>query len=134
MPPAADPPREVAQLLETLRADFGDGLRSCVEYAPARREVYYLREDIDDTVAHGRLVRVEELYESERVGSVPVEPDPEMTRLHAATFLFDEVLVVHLVGDDQRVVGFSVDASATPDLSGMLSSYLETVFEPDESA
>ncbi|MFC6865481.1 hypothetical protein ACFQGE_18700 [Halomicroarcula sp. GCM10025817] len=134
MVPAADCPPEISRLLEDLRADFGDGLRSCVEYAPSKNDVYYLRDDIDETVAHGRLVRVEELYQSERVGSVPVEPDEEMTRLHAATFLFDEVLVIHLVGDDKRVVGFSVDASATPDLSGMLSSYLETVFDPGDSA
>ena len=121
------PPPDVERLLETLRSDFGDSLRSCVEYTPTANEIYFLRDDIGDTVAHGRLIRIEELYRSERTGSISVPPDEAMTRLHAATYLFDEVLVVHLVSDADRVVGFSVDISGVPSVSEMLQSYLETL-------
>lgn len=125
------PPPDIERLLEALRRDFGDSLRSCVEYTPKSNVIYFLRDDIGDTVAHGRLVRIEELYRSERTGSISVPPDEAMTRLHAATFLFDEVLVVHLVSEDDRVVGFSVDIGAMAELSGLLQSYLETLADDD---
>lgn len=119
------PPPEIERLLEALRSDFGDSFRSCVEYTPTANEIYFLRDDIGDTVAHGRLIRIEELYRSERTGSISVPPDEAMTRLHAATFLFDEVLIVHLLSDADRVVGFSVDVAAMAELTGLLQSYLE---------
>lgn len=95
-----------------LRSEFGEDLRSIVQYLPQSNEVIYLREDIDRTAAESRLVRINELYQAERLNSSPITADPELDELHASIHFFDAVMVVHLIDRSGRVLGFSVEGGA----------------------
>lgn len=115
------------RLLAVLKEEYGDALRSVVEYRPSENRLVYLRSDIDEQAARGRLVRVDQLYQAERLNNSPVAADPELARLHASVFVFDGATVVHLVDRGGAVVGFSVDTAA-PVRVGATKEYLREVF------
>jgi hypothetical protein len=114
-------------LLAVLKRDFGDALRSLVEYTPGESRIHYLREDIASDTANGRLVRIEQLYQAERLNNSPITQDPELDRLHVSLFCFDGALVVHLVDEGGAVLGFSLDRDTHVDLVA-LRDYFEAAF------
>ena len=115
------------RLLPVLEREYGRALRSLVEYTPSENRIHYLREDIRTETAEGRLVRIGQLYQAERLNNTPVTQDPTLDRLHASVFLFDGAVVVHLVDRGGAVVGFSLDRDTHVDV-GRLGSYYETTF------
>ncbi|MFC7227322.1 hypothetical protein N0B31_07905 [Salinirubellus salinus] len=115
------------RLLEVLREEYGDTLRSVVEYGPSRKRIVYLRDDIDRQAASGRLVRLDQLYQAERLNNDPVMNDPELDRLHASIYVFDGATVVHVVDRGGAVLGFSVDTAA-PVAVGSVTRYLREAF------
>lgn len=115
------------RLLATLLDEHGDALRSVVEYRPSESHIHYLREDIDRDAASGRLVRIDQLYQAERLNNNPVTHDPNLDRLHVSIFLFDGAIVVHIVDRGGAVVGFSLDRDANLDLPAV-REYYEAAF------
>ena len=124
-------PGGLEALLGSLHERFGESLRSCVEYFPESKTIHYLRDDIDRTVAEGRLVRIEELYQAERLTSTPIREDPPLETLDASIHLFGDVLVVHLVDPSGRVIGFSVDSEALSELRTLVTELRDTAFETE---
>ena len=119
---------EVDELLDSLHERFGKDLRSCVEYLPQSRTIHYLRDDLDQTDADSRLLRIEELYQAERLASNPITKDPELGILDASIHVFGEVFVIHLIDPAGRVVGFSVDADGVPELRTFINEWRNTPF------
>lgn len=121
----------VEKLVAVLQEQFGDSLRSCVEYQPTSKRIYYLREDIEQSAAEGRLVRVENLYQTQRVNREPIGSDPTLGPLEASIHLFEGAVVVHLTHPSGTVVGFSLDPDALPDLQSLVAECFETAFDTD---
>jgi hypothetical protein len=127
----ADGPRaDTERLLTYLHDQFGEAVRSCVEYTPNSSRIHYLRDDIDTdrSRAETRLVRVKELYHAERLSADPLVADSELGRLRVSHHLFDGALVVHLVDTSGRVVGVSLDVTARPDLLEFSTDCLEALY------
>lgn len=118
-------PQDIEDLLSSLKEQFGTALRSCVEYLPQSRSIHYLRDDIDRSVAEGRLIRINELYQAGRIVSKPITMDHELSQLDASIHFFGEVCVVHLVNPGARVIGFSLDSEALSDLQTLVSGWLD---------
>lgn len=114
-------------LLSTLLDEYGDALRSVVEYRPSGSRIHYLRGDIDRDAASGRLVRIEQLYQAERLNNNPITHDPNLDRLHVSVFLFDGAIVVHMVDRGGAVVGFSLDPGTHLELPAV-GGYYEDAF------
>jgi hypothetical protein len=115
------------RLLEVLREEYGNALRSVVEYSPSRKRIVYLRDDIDRQAASERLVRLDQLYQAERLNNDPVLSGPKLDRLHASVYVFDGATVVHVLDRGGAVVGFSVDTAA-PVAVGSVTRYLREAF------
>lgn len=115
------------RLLATLLDEYGGALRSVVEYRPSESHIHYLREDIERDAASGRLVRIDQLYQAERLNNSPITNDPELDRLHVSIFCFDGAIVVHIVDRGGAVVGFSLDPDTHLELPAV-GRYYEDAF------
>lgn len=129
----AEHPTQLEKLLDTLHQQFGESLRSCVEYFPNSKTIHYLRDDLDKTVAEGRLIRIEELYQAERLASTPIAEDPDLGTLDTSIHLFGEVFVIHLIDPGGRVIGFSLEAEGLSELHTSATEWLDTMFETERS-
>lgn len=117
---------DLEEFIDELHENFGQQLRSCVEYLPQSSSVHYLRTDLDQTDADSRLIRIEELYQAERMASNPITKDPELGILDASIHVFGPVLVIHLIDPAGRVIGFSVDAEGVPELQTFSDRWFKT--------
>lgn len=90
-------------------------------------------DDLDQTDAESRLLRIEELYQAERLTSNPITNDPELHIPDASVHVFGRGLVVHLINPAGRVIGFSVNAEGVPELHTFVTEWLNTAFKPEGS-
>lgn len=119
---------DVERFLAYLHDRLGDSLRSCVEYTPQTSTMHYVRAQIDERAAQSRLVRLSELYHSERLSADPLPDDPEFGPLHASVHVFGESTVVHLIERSGVVYGFSVDHHAIGDLFAFVRDAAEALY------
>ncbi|WP_276261242.1 hypothetical protein [Haloglomus litoreum] len=118
-------------LVRYLKRRFDDGFRSCVVYDDDGATVHFVRGDISEAAVHSRLERVKTLTEAGQAAQVPDELDPEFGPLHAATYVFGEALVVHLLVPDGSVVGISMDHAIGGHLTSFVRDCIEVLYVSD---
>ena len=129
----ADNPTQIEKLFDSLHQQFGESLHSCVDSFPSSKKIHYLRDDLDKTAAEGRLVRIEELYQAERLASTPISKDPGLGTLDTSIHLFGDVFVIHLICPGGRVIGFSLEAEGLSELHTSVTEWLDTMVETEHS-
>lgn len=122
--PTADPDALVEHLLDR----YGEAFRSCVRYSPQSSTILYTREDIEPPAANSRLVRIGELYQSERLSARGGPDDDGIGALSASIHLFERVLVVHLLEPSGAAYGVSLDHGTLGDTTAFVEDCVEVLY------
>lgn len=106
---------ETDDLLDHLGVEAGDNLRSVAMYGPESYRLLFIREDVQQQYLETEIDRIHEEMILEGIGTDYLENLFKAGDLTCSTHVFENGVMMHLVGEDHHGLFISFDSD--PDVS-----------------
>ena len=114
-------------IVDALTDDVGEGLRSVAEYDNNGYELYYIRDDLEETYSAEEIQRVYEQIDVEGLGYYTLQKVFKAGDLECATYTFEDGRMFHLPIGDFSGLFVSIDRSTAIDHDAVIDRCLTAI-------